>query len=93
MQEIKITDVLDRPLNPGNIVVLNTLTTGGHVFDGIWTIRGVEYRNNGKSWAVELVRYKGLRGPSRFVTGDWFEGSCFGHGNLICKLAEHEITL
>jgi len=89
MKELKITDCLDRQLQPGNIIALNTLREGWHIFDGIWTVVGLEYRNDGEAWTIELSRYSGLRGgPTRYVDGDWYEGDCFCHGELIVKIAE-----
>ena len=93
MNELKITDALDRQLQPGNVVVLNVLMSGGHVFDGIYVIVSLEYFDNGDKWAIEVQRYRGLGGPTRRVVGDWFEGKCFGYGEMVLKLTESEAAL
>lgn len=93
MNELKITDAIGRQLQPGNVIALNVLMTGGHVFCGFYVIIALEYRNNGEeSWAIEM-KHRNLNEETRKETGDWYEGKCYGHGNLILKLAENEASL
>lgn len=85
MTELKITDIVGRHLQPGNVIALNTLDLCGYVFDGIWTIVTVCYESG--RWSLELTRYS-YPSQKRLVSGYWFENTCFAYSNLIFKLSE-----
>lgn len=85
-----ITDMLDRELRPGNVVVVNTVQHCGMVYDGIYTVLGTHPLGSG--YTVDLKAYTGLCRLSSVVC-EMYGDKCYYHGCLVLKLAENTADL
>jgi len=86
MITIQATDVLNRPIAPGNVVVYNTLTMGsGMIYEGIYIIKEIEYAGN--CWQVRLADFWTNQVDTATGTYDPVEGWGLDYANII-KIAE-----
>lgn len=85
MKELKIRDILGRHIMPGNIVAYHLLTSGGHVFRGVFTVVETAYLP-GSAYELKLVNFHDKH--KRSVFGTFYNDQCFGDDNLVIKIAE-----
>lgn len=86
MITVQATDVLNRPLAPGNVVVYNTQTMGeGMIYEGVYVIKEIEY--SGNNWLLRLKDYWVDRVDTVTGTYDPVDGWELDYANVI-KIAE-----